>query len=289
MQLIHNRFLRWMLPSLCGFGAILAVLPRPIHAVQDEPEPAPIELFNGKDLSGFSTYLGIPYGKTTPVGINRDPQKVFSVVRDGEDTVIRISGEIDGGLITTREFNHYSLSVEYKWGKRTYPPREEAARTAGVFVHCQGVEGAHDRHALEGIKVQIQEGSTGDLIPAQGRLGTVSLTGTLQKRIGGFFYTENGPSQTLTSGVLYGLNHDPDWKDRLGFRGKKSLERPAGEWNTLIIACPEQSISVMLGGVVINRAETVSPHSGKILLQSKGAEWFIRKLTLQPLPPPIGS
>src|SRR5207249_4611018 len=73
-------------------------------------------LFNGKDLTNFYTFLK-GYGK------NSDPKKVFSVV----DGVIRVSGEVDGGLITEKDYENYRLVVQYKWGSKTWPPREKWA------------------------------------------------------------------------------------------------------------------------------------------------------------------
>ena len=52
-------------------------------------------LFNGKDLRGWDSYL------KEPIGLNRDPHHVFTVVKDGNENVIRISGE-DVGAITRR-------------------------------------------------------------------------------------------------------------------------------------------------------------------------------------------
>jgi hypothetical protein len=37
----------------------------------------------------------------------------------------------------------------------------------------------------------------------------------------------------------------------------------------------------------VNRAENVQPRQGKILLQTEGAEMFVRKMELRPLPKEI--
>jgi hypothetical protein len=39
-----------------------------------------------------------------------------------------------------------------------------------------------------------------------------------------------------------------------------------------------------VNGTVVNRATEVTPNRGKILLQTEGAEIFVRKLELRPLP-----
>lgn len=67
-------------------------------------------LFNGEDLTGWDTYLGMPYkeglnyGKQkeredyNPFGLNNDPLSVFSVVEEDGEKVLRISGEVWGGI-----------------------------------------------------------------------------------------------------------------------------------------------------------------------------------------------
>jgi len=55
-------------------------------------------LFNGKDLSGWDTWLGPPLddnGKKItdqPIGLNIDPNHVFTVVEQDGEKIIRISG-----------------------------------------------------------------------------------------------------------------------------------------------------------------------------------------------------
>ena len=51
-------------------------------------------LFNSKDLTGWDKYLGPPGGSSTPLGLNNDPQGVFTVVEVDGTPAIRISGEI---------------------------------------------------------------------------------------------------------------------------------------------------------------------------------------------------
>ena len=84
-----------------------------------------VSLFNGKDLSGFYTFL-------RDLGRNNDPKNVFTV-RDG---VIRISGEIDGVLATNREYENYRVLVEFKWGDVMWPPRLGRAMDSGLLLSC---------------------------------------------------------------------------------------------------------------------------------------------------------
>ena len=90
----------------------------------------PVLAFNGKDLTGFYTYLHEHKYE--------DPAKVFTV-RDG---MLQISGEEFGGLTTCDEFRDYHLVTEWKWGERTWAPRKAKARDSGILLHCVGPDGA---------------------------------------------------------------------------------------------------------------------------------------------------
>src|SRR4051812_6200513 len=124
---------RWV----CGGVAALALvtcLARP-----DQPKGAAggggtktIKLFNGKNLDNFYTYLGSP-GKGQPkYGKNNDPEKVFTV----QEGMIRVSGKVYGCITTEKEYENYHLVVEFKWGTKTWPPREKATMDSGILLHC---------------------------------------------------------------------------------------------------------------------------------------------------------
>src|SRR5882762_8299361 len=74
-------------------------------------------LFNGKDFTGWDTYLGPPSddaGKRLseiPIGLNTDPDHVFSIVRQDGENVIRISGNGWGGISTLKECENYHLQL----------------------------------------------------------------------------------------------------------------------------------------------------------------------------------
>ena len=96
--------------------ASLPTFKKPLSPVQ--------RLFNGRDLTGFYTYLGKPSRKARPLGKNHDPDKVFTV----QGGMIHISGEHLGLLETEKSYSDYWLTVVYKWGEKTWPPEENEAR-----------------------------------------------------------------------------------------------------------------------------------------------------------------
>jgi hypothetical protein len=60
-----------------------------------------VSLFNGRDLSGWDTYIGPSYDTLEN--------------KWGSVSVIRISGENFGGISTTQEFENHHLKLEFKW------------------------------------------------------------------------------------------------------------------------------------------------------------------------------
>lgn len=268
------------------------------------PVSSVVRLFNGRDLSGFHTWLGPPHKGAKPLGLDRDPRKVFQVV----DGLLRISGEIDGVLTTAHTYADYHLTVEYKWGEKTWPPREALSRTSGILLHCgnrqkPGQRGAGNAGSGRGgwpasIKCQIKEGATGDFVLVGGKQGgNASISVEADRHDIGkadqhrvlFSYHPGAPLTTLSTGFAMRSPRDQHWRDVKGFRGQDDLERPAGEWNTLECICRGDTITTRLNGRIVNVATAVRPRRGRIALQSAGAEIYFRRVNLQPLAADAGA
>lgn len=233
-----------------------------------------IELFNGKDLSGWYTYLK---GR----GKNNDPKKVFTV----KDGTIRISGEEWGCITTEEEYENYKIVVEFKWGGQTFHPREDRARDSGLLLHSLGKDGGHSDTWIHSLEVQMIEGGTGDFIVIGGGNKAFSLTAPVgkEKQDGKHVFDPKGSPVTIGGGRINWYGRDPEWKDVLGFRGRHDVEHPVGEWNRLECVANGEELSVYLNGKLVNYASKVSPTKGKIQIQSESAELFIRKITLTPI------
>jgi hypothetical protein len=232
---------------------------------------SPILAFNGKDLTGFYTY--------TKPHAYADPNHVFTV----HDSLLRVSGEEFGGVVTCGNYSDYHLIVEWRWGEKTWPPRERATRDSGILLHCVGPDGAAGGQWMESQECQIIEGGCGDFIMVPGR-GKPSLT--CETRIasdGQLYYEKGGKPITRNSGRYNWWGRDPAWKDQLGFRGKNDVENPAGEWNRMEVVCDGDTITNIVNGYVVNVGTKSSLTEGKILFQSEGAEIFFRKIEIRPL------
>lgn len=255
----------------------------PTHA--DDKEGF-IKLFNGKDLANFYTYLGAPSKGEKPYGKNNDPEKVFTV----HDGMIHVTGKVFGCFTTEKEYENYHLLVEFKWGEKTWAPRENRARDSGILLHCQGADGSFGVW-MPSIECQMIEGGTGDFLVLSNKDHKFTLTVEAEKRSTGegdkvhdeLYYKKGGDPLTKNGGRINWYGRSPVWKDVAGFRGKEDVEKPVGEWNTLEVICDRDSITNVLNGKVVNAGTKASPSKGKIIFQSEGAEVFFRRIDLKPL------
>jgi len=233
-----------------------------------------IRLFNGKDLDGFYTFL-------RNRGRDSDPMKVFTV----HDGLLRISGQEWGCITTVKAYENYHLIAEFKWGDKTHAPRQTRARDSGILLHSVGKDGAYGGVWMRSIECQIIEGGTGDFIVVGDKSKKFALTCTVAAEKSGncHVYQPDGKRVTVHGGRINWFGRDPAWRDVKGFRGKRDVEKPVGQWNRLECIVDGVTITVILNGVTVNRCVDVRPRKGRIQVQSEGAEIFFRRIDLMPL------
>ena len=267
---LATRGVAWMLLLSCA----------PMGARGQETPWKP--LFNGKDLSGWDTVLGRPPGAQTPLGLNNDPEGIFSVVPavDGAPA-IRILGKVIGALTTKEEFENYHLRVEYKWGPAKWPPRDKMARDSGVLYHCVG-----EPSSRSGWMTSIEYGllercGTGDwwvIGPTQVDMEGEPIDDPAPSEGAPIRYRRGG--RKYASVAAGGLATDWDW------------ETPYGDWNVAeVLAHGSTGVHVLNGRV--NMILTNLKHAvggkhvpltrGKIQIQSEFAEVFYRKIEIRPI------
>jgi len=257
-----------------------------------------IKLFNGRDLSGWTTWL---------VDAKReDPRGVYSV-RDG---MIRISGDGFGYLSTAWAYRDYRLVAEVKWGTQNFRTRKGMARDSGIFLHSVGPEGnSYDcgwgsrRRNTGGdvssgaykaaIECQVMEGGFGDLLLIHGRYADerhVPISATarvVERRVAGDYanyqFDPKAHARALSSGAIAWREKDTAWQDVPGFRGQNDVESPHGEWTRVECRCVGDRVTISVNGERVNEACDVFPAAGKILLQCEGSEIFFRKIELHPV------
>lgn len=257
--------MKFLILLLLGAAAVYA---------EDPPAIKPdhvIELFNGKDLDGWYTWVADTRYD--------DPKHVFTVT----DGVLRISGEEWGGVATRKTYRDYHLVVEWKWGGATWGKRKDRARDSGILVHGVGEDGAASGVWLESVESQIIEGGAGDFILVGGKRKPEMTAEVRTDEHGETYWKAGGELRVRDSGRFNWYGRDPEWKDVIGFVGREDVQKPVGEWNRQEVIASGDSITNILNGVTVNRGFHCSHTQGKIQLQSEGAEILIRKVELQPL------
>ncbi len=250
------------------------------HGQENQPEAVRptkgvIRLFNGKDLTGLSTWL-----KDTK---REDPRKVFTV----ENKLLHISGDGYGYVATDKEYRDYHLTVEYRWGKKTDGGKN--VRNSGILLHAVGPDGGAGGTWMSAIECQLAQGCVGDLIVIRGKDAnqeTIPVQLTSDVVLGPDQrprWKKGGEPRVFTKGQLWWSLHDPDFKELLDTRGKQDVENPVGEWNRVDCLCDGKRITVFVNGTAVNECYDTFPAAGKILLQSEGFELFLRKVELRPL------
>ncbi|MGC1275018.1 MAG: DUF1080 domain-containing protein [Planctomycetaceae bacterium] len=241
------------------------------------PVDGPIQLLDGDTLDAF-------YVWTKGHGLG-DPKNVFTM----KDRLLHVSGEGLGGLVTKQEYTDYHLICDFRWGEKTWAPRDKKTRDTGVLVHCTGPDGGYSDTWHASIEAQIIEGGVGDIlvVPGKNADGTpVPLSADAEiilDRDDEKVWTPGGEVRTFKSGRINWIGRDADWKDELGFRGSRDVESEGTGWTRLEVVCKGGEVTNMVNGVVVNHVFNVTPTAGKITLQTELAEYEVRRLELWPL------
>jgi len=232
-------------------------------------------LFNGKNFDGWYTYID-------GFGRDHDPDKLIQVdngmihaYKDAKPG----SEQPHGYLSTNREYSHYRLRLQYKWGEKRFAPRDQALRDAGVMYHVVG----KDAHAWGvwpmSLECQIQEGDTGDLITVDTRCTSWISQGPREDEYPTFREPDDG-------GVPF--------KNTVLVHASEKLDRLDG-WNDVEIEVrgSQQAVHIVNGKVNLRLADIERPSGngfiplgkGRIVLQIEGAEVLYRNVEIQPLEP----
>lgn len=241
-------------------------------------------LFNGRNLDGWDTYLratdmsGYYLDSTKtylpPIGVNKDPLKVFTIVNNA----IRVSGEIWGAFTSKAQYSNYHIRFQTKWGVKKWPPRDgdDVYRDAGFLFHCSGPFDYAFNCWMRSLEFNIQEGEFGDFTDVHA--GMPELRTSPGKTLKGKDidqYDMSGVFSRTASGRSY----------RSG-----NFESPYGEWTTNEAIIRQADAVFIVNGFVVNRLFNIwredlkqQTQRGKIQFQSEGAEVFYRNIEMRPL------
>lgn len=260
--------------TTCLTCSILATLVAVPSTRADDPSSGWKPLFNGKDLTGWYTFLQ-KHGK------NSDPDRVIAI----EDGMIRLyrdaadkSEVVMGYIGTEKEYGDYHLRVQFRWGKKTFRPRHEMKRDAGLYYHINGPDAVWPRS----LQFQVQQTDVGDLIALYGfQLDTWIDPKTRGDNPPTFLDADKGGVERVLGGVATG-------KGSIAYQKRLPGAFEVDGWNTAEVIAKGDAITHILNGHVVNRGKNVRLNGapvvrGRIALEIEAAELDFRNVEIRDL------
>lgn len=169
------------------------------------------------------------------------------IVRDG---MLVSLGTPGGHLITDAIYQDYRLEVEYRFAAKP--------GNCGVLIHASTPRALYTMFP-KSIEVQMMHENAGDFWVIVEDI-TVPDMGS-----------RRGPKEKW--GITEG-------KARRIRNLTEGSEKPAGEWNTMVIECLKGAVKVRVNGDLVNHGTGCTAVKGQIALQAEGSEVEFRKLEL---------
>lgn len=262
---------------------VLAAVPRATGAR--------IALFNGRDLKGWSPWLGYPDPSVTyrdrpgatAIGTSRSTAGDFAVRRIEGRAALWVKGETWGALVHHADLRDYHLRLQYRWGAKRWAPRLGQPPNNGLLYHTHGAPGAVFGTWQPSVEFEIMQGSTGMAV-AVGRDVRLRTTAALDPSLVSppVRYRHGGRPVEIVNGTLI-------WN----VENARDAEKPAGQWNTLdLYVLGDRAVHVVNGVpvMVVEGLATVDAAGkrtplthGSVQLQSEGAETWFRDITVEPI------
>jgi Domain of Unknown Function (DUF1080) len=162
-------------------------------------------------------------------------------------------GTPNGHLITDSNYRNYRLKVEYRFAGKP--------GNCGVLVHVSTPRALYKMFP-KSVEVQLMHENAGDFWCIVEDISVPEM----EKRRGA------KDQWGITEGKLRRVINLTD-----------GSEKPAGEWNTLVIECVDRSIKVWMNNDLVNHGFNCTADKGRIALQAEGSEVEFRKVELVPI------
>ena len=250
-------------------AAILTVIVLSLFSCQQKTDWEPV--FNGENLENWETYIGTAIDGHEDLAKEATPEKVFSVTEHEGENVIRISGEVNGALATSKQFENYHFHMKFKWGDNVY-----GNRNSGLLYHSYGSFGAALGTWMNSHEMQLMTGNVGDSY----RMGeTYCEIPVNETEEGNYQYDPEGERQAFG-------------KEGVSKIAAKSsdFEKAIGEWNEIDLYCyGRKAVHVVNGETVMvnynsgkyENGEVTPLTSGQIQIQSEGGEVYLKDIKIK--------
>ncbi len=189
-------------------------------------------------------HVDVPAMDTNPDTLNP------FIVRNG---ILVSLGTPGGHLITDSVYQNYRLEVEYRFAGKP--------GNSGVLVNASTPRFLYHMFP-KSIEVQLEHQNAGDF-------WCIGEDITVPDMV-----ARRGPEEK------WGVTED---KNRRIINLTDDSEKPAGEWNTMIIECVGNKIKVWENGDLVNYGYDCTADKGQIALQAEGSEVEFRNLGITPI------
>lgn len=162
-------------------------------------------------------------------------------------------GNPRGHLITDSIYQNYKLEIDYRFPNKP--------GNCGVLVHASTPRALYGMFP-KSIEVQMEHKNAGDFWCI---VEDVEVPNMENRR---------GPKDNW--GTTEG-------KERRIQNLTENSEAPLGQWNTMVIECLDNTITVWVNGDLVNDGVNATIHKGQIALQAEGAEVEFKKIEITPL------
>jgi hypothetical protein len=246
-----------------------------------------------KKLTNFETYLSYRHNTSykgempvdesgvpiKPIGYNKDEFKVFSVIEEKGEPVLKVSGEIYGCIYTKKDYENYHLKAKVKFGDKKYVPRLHKLKDSGILYHSVGESGVdYWRAWMLSQEFQIMEGHMGDYWSIAN--SAIDIRAYLSEGKMNSVANEKQPFLAFGSGT-----------NGEGFcMRSENKESPNNDWTTVELICFEdKSLHIVNGQVVMvlknsrynDNGKFVPLTKGKLQFQSEAAETYYKNIQIK--------
>lgn len=156
-------------------------------------------------------------------------------------------------MITDSVFSNYRLEVEYRFAA--------VPGNCGVLVHASTPRALYGMFPRS-LEVQMMHENAGDFWCIAEDITVPDME------------ARRGPKES------WGVDGN---KNRRIVNLTDGSEKPAGEWNNMVIECVADTIRVWVNDQLVNLGYNCTATRGQIALQAEGSEVEFRKLELTPL------
>jgi len=173
--------------------------------------------------------------------------------------------------------------MEFKWGEKKWPPRENVVRDSGILYYAVGEHGASPNKAwMRSLECQVQEHDVGDYWGVAGAI--VDVAGERRSVGDGkeplIHFARGSPTLAVEGPTPRAIKAFDN-------------EHPTGSWNTVEVLCLRGTCVHAVNGkvnlVLTNPRQptadggTAPLTRGRVQIQTEGAEVFYRNIEVRPI------